>query len=254
MEEESLDNWKQFRGTELGGLLGQIYGNQNRPRINYPKPTTRSSSSSSVISETKKDFIPGGAKLTAVDPRQSTKRAVKVAVPKPTRGHSSDVENIRPVDCIAHRRGADVIKAELEEIKMRQEYYRPAFTKAISSDNEKERLRQICTFKGGKALPQGCTLPVGEMPLEVEAKKKEAERIHSIKVKHGKAFSSSGTNAGVTSSASVEDQLADQLTEEIDSLRQHIEEMKEIGISSSEDRKLRLQLSHKMQELQRIKC
>jgi hypothetical protein len=36
-EEEPMENWKQFHGTELGGLLGKIYGNDNKPLINYPK-------------------------------------------------------------------------------------------------------------------------------------------------------------------------------------------------------------------------
>jgi hypothetical protein len=34
---EKLENWKQFQGTELGGLLKSIYG-QQRPKVLLPKP------------------------------------------------------------------------------------------------------------------------------------------------------------------------------------------------------------------------
>lgn len=50
---ERLENWKQFQGTELGGLLKSIYG-QQRPKVNLPKPRTKSMPLPST-------FIPGGA-------------------------------------------------------------------------------------------------------------------------------------------------------------------------------------------------
>lgn len=239
-ESDSMDNWRQFQGTELGSLLSSIYG-QNKPKINYPKPKQNKNPLPN------KDFIPGGAKLTASDPRHATRKSVPVAVPKLGK-HHDEAENLKPVDLIAHRRGADVIKAQIDDIKMRQEHYRPAFTKPVSSEAEKERLRQICTYKGGKGLPEGFTLPVGTMPLELEEQKRERERLEAIRAKRGiKAPSRS-----VPAALSVEEQMAEQLTSEIESLRQHIEEMKSIGLKADQERRLKLQLSNKLDELSRL--
>ncbi|RYH02975.1 hypothetical protein EON65_47385 [archaeon] len=238
MAEDSLDNWKQFQGTELGGLLGQIYGNQNRPKINYPKPTK----ANAIAPKT--GFIPGGAKSTASDPRQTTRRQVSIAVPKPARRDSE--ENLKPVDLIYHRRNADQIKTELDEIKMRQEHYRPAFTKAISSDAEKERLNQICTYKGGKGLPEGFTLPVGETPLEMAEKRKERERLEQVRLKRG------GAVARPAAALSIEEQMVEQISAEINSLRQHIVAMQGIGMKPEEERRLRMELTKKVNELNAI--
>eukprot|EP01031_Cornospumella_fuschlensis_P027543 gene27543-33267_t len=238
MAEEPMDNWKQFQGTELGGLLGSIYGNQNRPKINYPKPAKAKTTGP------KADFIPGGAKPTASDPRQATRKPVAVVVPKPVRKDSE--ENLKPVDLIYHRRNANQIKTELDEIKMRQEHYRPAFTKAISSDAEKERLNQICTYKGGKGLPEGFTLPVGEMPLEIAERRKERERLEQMRIRRG------GAVARPAAALSVDEQMAEQISAEIESLRQHIADMQGMGMKPEEERRLRMELSKKVNELNAI--
>ena len=69
-DEEKMDNWKQFHGTELGGLMSKIYGNEGRPKINYPKPKVRKPAAP------KERFLPCGGKPDAQDPRKSTKRDV----------------------------------------------------------------------------------------------------------------------------------------------------------------------------------
>lgn len=69
-EGDRMDNWKQFQGTELGGLLGRIYSN-DRPKISYPKPKVKPQ-------EPRAGFIPGGSKAGADDPRKSTRRKVCV--------------------------------------------------------------------------------------------------------------------------------------------------------------------------------
>lgn len=236
--EGDAENWKQFQGTELGSLLSSIYG--NKPKVNYPTLKTTKQPLPA------KGFIPGGAKATASDPRQATKRPVAVSVPKLGRDHAEE-NRPKPVDCIARRRNAEAIKAELDEIKLRQEHYRPAFVKPVSSDLEKERFRQICTYKGGKGLPEGFTLPVGEMPLEVQERAKERKRLEEIRMRRGVA--PSRTSPAVLS---VEEQLEEQLASEIESLREHIAEMQNIGISSGEERRLKLQLSNKVNELSRL--
>lgn len=139
-EEQPMENWKQFHGTELGGLMSQLYGNQNKPKINYPKPKQRKDSQPTAV------FLPGGGKVTAVDPRKATRRPVSIDVPKPTGGVKS--KDYKPIDLVIRRRNSDMIGKELEEIRMKQTYYRPAHTRDISSDAEKERLSQMFTHKG----------------------------------------------------------------------------------------------------------
>lgn len=242
--EEDMDNWKQFQGTELGSLLGSIYGSQ-RPKINYPKPTLNKSNS--VVD--RKGFIPGGAKIDAVDPRKATRRSVNLVVPKPSGSHHFQDENMKPVDLIPHRKSADVIKHELDDIKMRQERYRPANVKPISSDLEKDRLNQIFTFKGGKGLPEELTLPVGETPFELAEKAREKERLDAIRRKRGLMVVKS---AGSSQPLSYNDQMAQQITSEIQERTKYLEEMKAIGIKPEQERRLKQDLANKIDELNRL--
>ena len=143
MGEEETENWKQFQGTELGSLLGSIYG--SKPSINYPKPKVRKGS---VESSPHGNFIVG-AKVDAADPRKSTRRAVSIDLP--TFGKQSKQPSHGPpalVDIIPKRRSETIIRAELDEIKMKQNHYRPAYRQPISSEDEKQRLSEICTYKG----------------------------------------------------------------------------------------------------------
>lgn len=250
-EEEPMENWKQFQGTELGSLLGQIYGNQNRPKIQYPKFKT---SSSSTVS--KKDWLPGGGKVDAVDPRKATRRPVNINVPKLT-GNSSETNldidarsGLKAIDIIPKRKGADVIKQEIDDIRMRQERYRPAYVKPVSVDAEKDRLNQIFTFKGGKGLPTELTHPEGEMPMERIQKMKERERVEAIKIKRGLATLPATTT--YTPTLSVQEQLAEQITEEINNRRNYLEEMKGLGLKPSEERRLKLEIASKISELERL--
>ena len=77
-EVEEMNNWKQFQGTELGSLMSSIYGNQNRPKISYPKPKTKPMTKEQMA----KGFQYVGAKPDAADPRKSTRRDVKINRPK----------------------------------------------------------------------------------------------------------------------------------------------------------------------------
>ena len=66
-EEDRMDNWKQFHGTELGSLLGSIYGG-NKPVIKYPKIKRRE-----AAQEEQKMFRPVCNKPTDFDPTHSTR-------------------------------------------------------------------------------------------------------------------------------------------------------------------------------------
>lgn len=244
-KENSMDNWKQFQGTELGSLLGSIYGSKSSIKINYPKPKQQSAPVE------KKEFIPGGAKLEAVDPRKSTRRSVNINVPKPNgRNSSYDEEfSLKAIDVIPKRKSADTIKVELDDIKMRQERYRPAHVKPISSDAEKERLNQIFTFKGGKGLPEELTHPVGETPLEMSQRMKEKERLDSIRQKRGLMVVRQDSHKSVLS---YNEELAEQISREIEERTQYLDEMKGLGLSADKERQLRQEISSKANELKRI--
>jgi hypothetical protein len=246
-ETESLDSWKQFHGTELGGLLSSIYGNPNRVKINYPKPKQ------STKNQDKKGFIPGGAALEASDPRKVTRRNVNVAVPKvcgrPSSEGLENTENIKPIDLIPKRKSASVIQVELDDIKMRQERYRPAHVKPISEDREKDRLNQIFTYKGGKGLPAELTFPISEAPFEIAEKKKEKDRLDAIRQKRGLMVVN---NSKSTKALSNDELLAKQIQSEIEERSSHLEEMRRIGMKPQQEKSLERDLAIRLEELKKL--
>lgn len=236
-----MDNWKQFQGTELGSLLGSIYGNQNRPKINYPKPKQRAPME-------KKDFIPAGAKLEAVDPRKATRKCISIAVPKLSGRNELEVENIKPIDVIPRRKNLGAIQFELDDIRMRQEHYRPAHVRPIHSEPEKDRLSQIFTHKGGKGLPEGLTLPVSEAPFEVEERNREKERWDNIRKKRGQLIIPAPKVA-----ISQDELLARQIQAEIEERTQYIEEMRQLNaLRPAQERTLMRELQQRVDELNRL--
>lgn len=236
--DENMENWKQFQGTELGSLLGSIYG--KKTSINYPKPKAGNKPLSHGT------FISGGS-VDAADPRKSTRK--KVEVEAPTFSKKSGPATIaHPVDYIPHRRQETVIRAELDDIKMRQTHYRPAHTHAISSETEKQRFSEICTYKGGKGLP--IVLPVAEAPFEIA----ERERIARLNEEH--RFKRTGIPAPSKprqSNISADEQLAMQITSEIDERRAFIEESRSRGaLTTQEENKLKGEIASRLRELQRL--
>lgn len=241
--DEPMDNWRQFQGTELGSLLGSIYGAQ-KPKINYPKPKLQRNVAKP------QEFIPGGASIHSSDPRKSTRRQVDVAVPKLTGGRTLSNQEIQPIDIIPRRKSADVIQVELDEIRLRQERYRPANVIPISSDTEKDRLSQIFTFKGGKGLPEELTMPVGDCPFEVIERKKERARLDAIRVKRGLAVVS---NTSAKTPLSANELLAQQITEEINERANHLEDMRKIGgLKPQQEALLLSDIAAKRHELSRL--
>ena len=137
MDEDSTnDNWRQFQGTELGSLMSQLYAG-NKPKINYPKPKARKS----LDTQPQGNFIV--AKVGATDPRKATKTDADIAIPAFGRKSSHAEPRFHAVDAIPRRRNEAAIKSEMDDIKMRQAYYRPAHTQAVSSESEKQRLSEI---------------------------------------------------------------------------------------------------------------
>jgi hypothetical protein len=251
-----VEAWKQFQGTELGGLLAGIYGNTNKPKINYPKPKSKQTNIEP------KTFIPGGAKTGSSDPRKTTRRMANINVPKvgshsSLSSHSNSLVNLDYDEnnfaaygtYVNSRKSADAIKIELDDIRMKQSHYRPAYIQPFSSDAEKDRLSQIFTFKGGKALPQELTHPMGVMPLELEAKRREAEQLQNLRMKRGLHVITTRPMKVMSES----EQLAEQINGEIQDRMQHIQEMKELGmLKPADERIIRAEIAKKLEEIKSI--
>jgi hypothetical protein len=242
-DDEPLENWKQFQGTELGGLMSKLYSNQNKIKINYPKPNTKNTFVPG------KEFISMGAKTDAVDPRKSTRRPVNISIPKYSVKSACNDDNstIYPINAIVRRKTSQKIQAEMNDIKERQQYFRPAYTKPISSEQEKDRLNQIFSHKGGKGLPEELTNPIGEAPYETIERKKEAERIHSVKVMRGLVKPQYKGEK-----MSEKEEFAQQIVNEIDERRLHLQEMQKLGIKTGNEDKIRAEISKKLLELKSI--
>lgn len=241
---ETSENWKQFQGTELGSLMSQIYGGTNKPAINYPKPKTKAF-------KPEKSYLPLGNNADSSDPRKSTKREVKLNVPKLGGQKHTEAEDILPIQVIPRRKAESVIMKELDDIRMRQEKYRPAYVQPISSDKEKDRLSQIFTYKGGKCLPSELVNPISEAPFEIKIRQDEAERVDKLRAKRGlPPKHSSYSSASKMSSSEV---LAEQISKEINERREYIESMTKLGLlSTSEEHKIKSEITQRIKELQNL--
>lgn len=252
---DNMQNWRVFQGTELGSLMAGIYGNQNKPKINYPKPRVKT-----FEADKEKGFRYCGSNPSADDPRKVTRSDVKVNVPKLNGGRTR--ADYKQIEFVPKRRNAEKIQEEMDDITMRMQRYRPAHIHNISSDAEKERLSQINTYKGGKALPVGLTLPMGETPLERAEKVKEMGRMNAVKEKRmglpaGSIALNKGSNKGDQGSRrpaaqSSDEMYAEQIVSEIEERRIYLEEGKELGIiKPGKERELRAEISSKLEELKK---
>ena len=130
----------------------------------------------------------------------------------------------------------------------RQLHCRSAYMKPISTEDEKERLSQMCEYKGGKALPAELIAPPRDTPLEMQQKKKEKDRLAAIQMKRSGAVHQ--TRQAVPLSAT--EQLAEQLSSEIDERRQHLEEMYVPGLSPADEVRIKAEIFIRVAELQKL--
>jgi hypothetical protein len=193
---EETESWKQ-----LGGLLSSIYG-KSAPLVNYPKITKKKTF------EPTGTFSSSGAKVQA-----STKRNITVAVPKFGQNKSNGRPPIAAVDLIAKRKQESIIRAELDDIKMRNQHYRPAHSHLVG-ESEKDKLNQINTYKGGKILPPASSYPIGETD-EMKYRRNSSNSSSSIR------------KAPVLSDLEL---LKEQVADEINERRLHLESMKSLGM------------------------
>jgi hypothetical protein len=213
---DAPENWRQFQGTELGGLMNRLYGG-DKPQINYPKPKQKKFQPAG-------GFIGLGAKAGADDVRKHTIiKAPLVDVPVVGTG-SGRRKKFAAVDFIPKKRGESDSRKEIEDIKMRDNYYRPAAGPAYSSEAEKEKLSQINQYKGGKGLPLELTQAAGEAPFEAIQRKKEKERIQSVR--NAKLMASGKyIEPHRPAQISVDEELMEQISSEIEERNEYLQEL-----------------------------
>jgi len=242
----SPKNWQQFQGTQLGSVLAGIYG--NKPKINYPVPKQ----TKNAFDPAKVKFKPCNAPVVhgAQDPRKTTRRDVKLAVPTGFRGEAARPGALHAISYIPHRRGAAEIKAEMEEINDRQKHYRPAARRAIG-ESEKDRYSQVCAFKGGKIMPAEITPPSAEAPFEAVAKLNAIEMEKKFRAtRKGLSARPSNTPAPTSARMTQEQEMASQIQAEIEERCNYLEEMKAMGaISKSEIQAVQSEIKSRTLEL-----
>lgn len=217
--------------------MTQIYGNKGaQGKVNYPSARRQNS----IPFAPSKSFVASGS---VMKDDSMTRRPVKIQTPQ----FKSQIAKKAPVDAIPKRRSEETISKEMSEIKMRQQYYRPPPIKAISSENEKERLRQINTYKGGKGLPEELTQPVGEAPFERIQRVKEEDRMEQVRQRRNPGMSRLAASA-----MSVEEELAQHVMSEIEERRAHLAEMRTIrALSAVEETKLLSEIQVRVNELKK---
>ena len=136
----NLENWKKFNGTEIGSYLSKIYGKKSN--INYPT-TSNSNTKQTTSFQPNQPFKNSGKVEHVIKSRTNEKNLV----PLPKR-KVKEIKLIAAVDLIPKRKNESNITNEINNIKLQQQYYRPAYPKALSTDEEKDRLNQICRYKG----------------------------------------------------------------------------------------------------------
>lgn len=223
--------------------MTQIYGGRTSApsKINYPALKKKKESSFSPASS----FVSSGKPLQNRASLPANK--IKVRVPSFTNPSSTVITKSALVDAIPKRRSGDVIRSELEEIRLRQQHYRPPLAKAVSSEGEKERYSQICAYKGGKGLPAELLQPTGEAPFEAAARLRDQNRWEEMKGRHNPHIEKRGA-----SKMSIQEETAQQIAAEINERRVHIGEMKALGrLSAVEETKLLGEVAVRVRELEK---
>ena len=228
------EHWRQFQGTELGGLMTQIYGNKTaQARVRYPRPAKKTVST----------FLPAQSFVSSGNPsRTANPRPVRKVV-VPTFSHPSSATKAQ-IEVIPKRRNETVIRTELDDIRMRQTHYRPPPGRGCGAEAEKERFREICAHKGGKALPDSCLPPPSETPLETRQRLAESRRIEELKARRNPL------KHLAPSELSVEDRLTQQVVEEVNERRAYLEDMRRLGALRPEvEEKLKSEIAFRLREM-----
>jgi len=242
------EHWRQFQGSELGSLLSGLYGGKNsRPVISYPKPKQRKAGAP------RGKWLPVNNEVTSTDPRKTTRRDKKVNVPSVGRKQYGDISLI---DCVPRRKNEIVIAGEMDELRMQNSHYRPAHFQ-VRGDAEKERLSQVFGYKGGVCLPEEMTNIPSQAPYEIAEKRRKMEAM-AAKRKNFPQFRNAldghpSAGPGMRTKVSQlthDENMANQISTEIDERVEYLNEMKEAGaLDKSEQARLQQEIAARIQEL-----
>jgi hypothetical protein len=194
-------------------------------------------------------------KANNADPRRThvnKTKALSVNVPK---FEKKSPYTFAPVDFIPKRRAADDCRQAIDDAEMRQSAYRPPNMNAYSAEAEKDRLSEVFTHKGGRALPNELTHPVGPVPSEVRQRAAEQRRIDEAR-----AVRRARLNGGVDPLAkpyapahvderSHKDKLFDQIYSEVKDRRDHQEAMEAAGGGKDTRQKTAADISSRLSKL-----
>jgi hypothetical protein len=201
-------NWKVFaRDSEAGRLLSRLYNtNTSSQRVNYPKAkqrrrpreesgATKTSSSNNVNDQKrpwKTTYTCHGWNKVAEEERESERkiniqRALSLNVPKVGvvgRGESRHTINslaihaANKVDQIPRRRSELSCLHDQADIGFANKKYRPPYSVAKSSSEEKQRLARVFDTKGGRCLPKDLTsLPSKEVGSHLNRNENEPDTL-----------------------------------------------------------------------------
>eukprot|EP00592_Proboscia_alata_P001452 CAMPEP_0194380204 /NCGR_PEP_ID=MMETSP0174-20130528/43440_1 /TAXON_ID=216777 /ORGANISM="Proboscia alata, Strain PI-D3" /LENGTH=273 /DNA_ID=CAMNT_0039163441 /DNA_START=36 /DNA_END=857 /DNA_ORIENTATION=+ len=258
MQNDKQINWSAFEG-EAGRLLARLYGGneQKKSQINYPQLKRRRNAQI----DHKKGWVAVNGKAGSSDPRSASARSKTVAVPKVGGGdrRSNNGRNSNAaVDFIPKRKSASSCKADIEKYEIRAAAYRPPHVHTFSSEKEKQRLNEIFTFKGGLALPEELTNPVGPCPSELAWRDNENKRVHEAKVKRDGQHSYHDQSLGVGVDSKKKqilnssDLLFSQILLEIKERREFQRAMEETGGGRNTRNSVSQEIASRIKKLQQI--
>jgi len=230
--------------------LAKLYGGQYKPQIQYP--TLKKKKKKGPMHSS--GWHPTG-KANNADPRRShvdKSKALSVSVPK---FQKKSQYTFAPVDFIPKRRAVEECRQFIDDVEMRQSAYRPPNVNAYSAESEKDRLSEVFTHKGGRALPNELTHPVGPAPSEVRQKMAEQRRIDEAR-----SIRRARLNGGVDPLAKEEvpvavdershkDMMFDQIQGEIMDRRNHQEAMEAAGGGKDTRSKTAAEISSRLSKL-----
>ena len=238
---------KAFDGnSEAGKLLRNLYGGHMKsPNIEYPKLNV----SKAKQNEAKPKW--SGLKPGADDPHAAKRvPAKRVAVPHKARPE----RQYHPIDAVARRRSAETINVELDDMRMREECYRPAHVKPISSEAEKAKMQERFQYGGGKALPDEMTQAKGPLPSEQLVRRKEADRVKQVNARRR----GEDPQAAAAAQAPPREQgLVEQIIGEIEERQAYLNEMKDVwkadpAARDQAENRIMAEISTRMAELERL--
>ncbi|CAM9248552.1 unnamed protein product [Chrysoparadoxa australica] len=234
------DGWKALRDDPVANrALKSIYG--CKAEINYPKLRT-------------KPAVPRGnlpAKQSGIKTYMKrgtgSSAAAAVKVPKfKGRSHKPPA----PIEYVTKRKPQATIEEEQQGIAMRINHYRPPNTRAVATDQEKDRLAEKFTFGGGKALPEELTNPTIPIPSVVASKQREAKRVAAVMRKR-QGLPEEIEAAPATQPETEPYDMFEQLACEVEERQRYLTEIEADGLSISRDetRRIQAEINHRLGQL-----